>query len=293
MRLGATVVVLPLVSQCLCFTWNLKQQRLCTLVRKMCASLDDSADEEGMKLAEEFFQRMKEMKVLEDEEEDEEDEEEDCVEIPVSAVNVFKGIDEGRVGRLAGNVTFTNKELYKTLKERVLESPSAFVDLVSPPEEDEEGSVAPQDAEEGYRPPKTVPDPELTAGEVVTVVLEALNHNDTPDKNAGVKLLFGYSSPGSILRSPVKAPTIEEYADFLNTSEYKVLLHHHSVLIDKADYSYDKKKAFFTVRLKTGNGRKFTSVNFILSTKGSNEDDSWLIDSILIRPDGIGRRRGT
>jgi hypothetical protein len=63
-------------------------------------------------------------------------------------------------------------------------------------------------------------------------------------------------------------------------------------MIDKGKYSYDGKKAFFTARLRVGPGpMDTTSCNFILSSEGSGEDASWLIDSILIRPESMRRRR--
>jgi hypothetical protein len=63
-------------------------------------------------------------------------------------------------------------------------------------------------------------------------------------------------------------------------------------MIDKGDYSFDGKKAYFTARLRVGEGPlDFVSVNFILSTTGVEEDDCWLIDSILIRPQAMRRRR--
>ena len=160
-------------------------------------------------------------------------------------------------------------------------------------DEDEE-DVEEEEEVKAYAPPSEIPDSGLTAGEVVETVLAALNHNDVPDANRGVKTLVGFSGPSSVLRSPDKAPTVDEYADFLKTSEYEILLDHDGdrVVVDKADYAFDRKKAFYTVRLtSTGNPRDVTFVNFILSTRGSEEDDCWLVDSIIIRSRGI-RRRG-
>lgn len=62
--------------------------------------------------------------------------------------------------------------------------------------------------------------------------------------------------------------------------------------IDKGDYSFDGKKAFFTARLKVGPGPlDVVPVNFILSTSGTSDDSCWLIDSMLIRPQSMRRRR--
>jgi len=254
-----------------------KRNRQNALLPLLAASGDAEGSEEGSDLAAEFFQNLKGRDMGEEEEED------STRNIPVSEINVFSGRDEGGVGKLAGNVTFTNKELYDSLKERCLESPASFGKLVGD-EEDEPLSGG------EYKVVDSRPNPELTTGEVVTAVLDALNHKDIPEVNHGIRVLFGYSSPRSILGSE-KAPTVEEYADFLETTEYRVLLDHKQVIIDKATYAYDGKKAFYTVRLRTGSGRSFTSANIILSTNGKDEDDCWLIDSILIRDEGMGRRR--
>lgn len=257
---------------------------------------DDSSDEAGADLAADFFKNLKGRGIdgYEGNDNDEEDDEDESdQDISISAINAFRGVDKGKVGKLAGNVTFTNKELYSSLKERVLESPSAFSNLVGAGNEEEDDQVDEDDASIGlgYYPPSQIADSGLVAGEVVTTVLSALTHNDIPTPNYGVQILFAYSSRASVLKSE-KAPTVEEYADFLRSSEYSILLNHAQVIVDKADYSFDRKKSYFTVRLrKEQTGRDFTTVNFILSTTGSNEDDCWLIDSILIRPDGI-RRKG-
>lgn len=222
--------------------------------------------------------------------EDEEDEEEAVDNIPMSKLNIFRGRDEGKVGKLAGNVTLTNRNLYENLKERVLESPSAFVDLVGGEEAAAEMEVT--ELMRGiYKPPSLKPDSGLTAGEVVELVLQALSHNDEPTENYGVQVLFAYSSPHSFLKGP-DAPTIVEYADFIKTSEYAPMMSHTQVIIDKADYSYDKKKAFYTVRLRDGpaEDRIFTCINFILS-KNSDLEDCWLIDSAVARTEGLGRSR--
>ena len=220
--------------------------------------------------------------------EDEEDEE-TSDDIPISKINIFRGRDEGAVGKLAGNVTFTNRELYENLKERVLESPSAFVDLVGG--EKAAAEMEEEELQRGvYKPPGLEPDSGLTAGEVVELVLNALLHNDEPRENYGVEVLFAYSSPHSFLKSK-DAPTVAEYADFIKTSEHSPLMDHTQVIIDKADYSHDKKKAYYNVRLRSGPERSFTSVNFILSTEGSDDDDCWLVDSAVIRTEGLGRGR--
>lgn len=78
----------------------------------------------------------------------------------------------------------------------------------------------------------------------------------------------------------------------MKETEYKILFENQGASIDKADYSFDGKKAFFTARLQAGsNPLDSVSVNFILSTTGVDDDSCWLIDSMLIRPQSMRRRR--
>ena len=234
-------------------------------------------------------------------------------EFTASEMNIFKGYDDFGVGKLAGvyvcvfmsvkylsldkcfdadffrifpgNVTITNKDLYNTLKERVLESPSSFQKLTKGADDE----IATDDTytDKSYTPPTTIPDSELTAGEVVTTVLEALRNNDVPTKNKGVEVLFAYSSSASILADPSRAPSVDEYADGLKTSsDSRILLDHRDVVFDKADYSQDHKRAFINVRLKDAEGT-FTGVNFMLSMRSS--DQCWLIDSHLVKARGLRR----
>jgi hypothetical protein len=63
-------------------------------------------------------------------------------------------------------------------------------------------------------------------------------------------------------------------------------------VIDKGKYSFNGKKAFFTAKLKTGPGPLDTvSANVQLSAEGSGDDACWLVDSLLIRPPSMQRRR--
>jgi hypothetical protein len=279
------------------------------------------SNEEGADLAAEFFKMAMEKGInldprdmLEEDEEEEEvddndgagedgdeDEEDDEPEpnIPQGAINAFLGYDRGDVGeKLAGNVSLTNKQLYSEVKERVLDTAGGFVAFVKGAQDDDDEDEGDDDSDASsgdfskpYEVPTTVPDSDLTAGEVVILVLNALLNNDVPTPNKGVEILFGYSSEGSQIRNEVGL-TPAEYAEFLNETEYKVLFSHEGASIDKADYSFDGKKAFFTARLKTGTGPlDMVSVNFILSTKGVEDDACWLVDSMLIRPQSMRRRR--
>lgn len=269
--------------------------RFSLLLASSSSSSDEDEDSAGAELAKELFQmaNSKGIKIepseLSDEEDDEEDEDDDETEpnIPQGAINAFLGYDTGSgVGeKLAGNVSLTDSQLYSEVKERVLDTAGGFLDYISNAEDEEEDDDASNDeTTPSYVPHDPIPDADLTAGEVIMIVLEALRNNDTPREHTGVDILFGFSSENNYIRDLAPA----EYAQFLkDTEEYKILLDHDIASIDKGDYSFDGKKAFFTARLK--NGLTNVSVNFILSTKG--KDACWLIDSMLIRPQSMQRRR--
>lgn len=140
----------------------------------------------------------------------------------------------------------------------------------------------------------------LTNNEQPTV-LAALRNNDTPSPDYGVEILFGYSSPESQIVEQIETDglTPSQYKTFLCMSEDNLALFQHTAaLIDKADFSPDSLKGYFTARLIKAGGvdaapsKEDVSVNFILSTTGTNDDDCWLIDSMLIRPSKLRRRRG-
>lgn len=241
---------------------------------------DSSAgDEEGLSLASDFAKILAQRNIQLDDADLKELDEDDEEEL----------LDEEDVD----DVSLSDDQVYRELDERVLETAGGFVELLGKPgeDDDEEEEVAKPKV---YEPPKTVPDSELTAGEVVTLVLEALNNNNVPSNDYGIEILFGYSSPGSAISQAIEVEqmTPAEYGAFLKEEyEYKILFNHDEVIIEKGDYSNDGKKAFYTARLRSPGGNDFTNVNFILSTDGMEEDDCWLIDSLLIRPEGMRRRR--
>jgi hypothetical protein len=283
--------------------------RAMTSVLQLSSSSGGDPDQDGADLAAAFFkaaqakgidrEELLQLEEFEDIDDDDEEEEDDDNVSRQGAV--MNAMSESSSRLNAGNVSLTDDKIYSEVKERVLDTAGGFVDFVKRARDDDEDDddddddddelEISNDANKPYAPPTTVPDSELTAGEVIIVVLDALLHNDVPTKNRGVEIFFGYSSAGSQVKTEVGL-TPDEYADFLKETEYKVLFDHKGVSIDKADYSFDGKKAFFTARLQTGAGPlDIVSVNFILSTKGAQDDDCWLIDSMLIRPESMRRRR--
>jgi len=299
------------------------QQRRCSAFPSPATSTElfstpesEGTDSDGADLAAQFFQMAQakgvsidESDLMDDEDEDEEDEgygdpaygyggdddDDDDVEpnIPQGAIDAFVGYDTSDVDANP-TVDITNDQLYSEVKERVLDTAGGFVEMTRGAADDDDEDYDDDNGDGGvaeYVPPMTVPDAELTAGEVVLLVLTALKNNDNPYVNRGLEILFGYSSPGSQIQQE-EGLTPAEYGQFLKETEYKALFEHMDVTIEKGEYSFDGKKGFFTARLQTGlSTGDSISVNFILSAIGDGDDTVWLIDSILIRPQSMRRRR--
>lgn len=265
---------------------------------------DTNTNEDGANLAADFFKAMKERDIsleeeelgFDDTEEDEPDEtgpdDDEEINFPQGAINAFTGIDRGDPGdKLAGETSLTNQQIYDEVKDRVLESAGGFVELTKGVdyEDDGEGNVTPS---KGYEPPGRVPDSGMTAGEVVTTVLAALRNCDDPKPDHGIEILFGFSSELSQIAelSEREALTPLEYREFLSSSEEnRVLFDHEEVFIDKATYSSDKLRAYYTARLSTV-GSPSVLAQFTLSTTGTDDEDCWLIDSMKIRPSNLRKK---
>lgn len=277
---------------------------------------DEVPDAEGADLAAQFFQMAQakgvsidESDLLEDDEDDEDDDgqeydggygnndddddEEDDIEpnIPQGAIDAFVGYDTSDVDANP-TVDISNDQLYSEVKERVLDTAGGFVEMTRGAVDDDDDYYGDGNSDvREYVPPTTVPDAELTAGEVVLLVLTALKNNDNSYVNRGLEILFGYSSPGSQIKNE-EGLTPAEYGQFLKETEYTALFEHLDATIEKGEYSFDGKKGFFTARLQTGTATgDSVSVNFILSSVGEGDDSAWLIDSMLIRPQSMRRRR--
>jgi len=178
---------------------------------------EGTPDEEGADLAAQFFQMAQakgisideddlveeEEDLLDEMEEEEEysasmygynenfensDDEDDDEEpnIPQGAIDAFVGYDSSDVNANP-TVDISNDQLYSELEDRVLDTAGGFVEMTRGAVDDDDDFNDDGTAEEikEYVPPTTVPDAELTAGEVVLLILKALQNNDNPHKDRG------------------------------------------------------------------------------------------------------------
>jgi hypothetical protein len=188
--------------------------------------------------------------------------------------------------------TLTNDQIYRDVKEQVLDTAGCFVDFVKGASEDKDNSENDDDelpaAPKVYQPPSATLDPKLSAGEVVEIVLEALRHLDNPMPLYGMDVLFVQRVTNQARRRPHSSWNYQQLEGIgIQSFVCSQGCHNHW----QGWYSFDGKKAFLTALLKVGPSVKdVVAVNLILSNAG-DEADAWMVDSVLIRPESMRRRR--
>ncbi|KAG8461038.1 hypothetical protein KFE25_003607 [Diacronema lutheri] len=118
-----------------------------------------------------------------------------------------------------------------------------------------------------------------TPGEVVGLVLRALQDCDYPHDGHGVDVLQSFSSDVCVAsRAKISAEMLHRY---IKGSKFRILLEwvaiHYS---KKLETSLEGRRAYQELRLKSSASGDWSSVNFML---GATDDGRWLIDHIRVR----------
>lgn len=96
------------------------------------------------------------------------------------------------------------------------------------------------------------PDPDLEPEAVVRIQLEALQHNDDPEADAGIALAWAFAHPGN------RAATgpLGRFAAMLRSPAYRGLIDHRRHQVLPARRSPDR--AAYVVRVRSADGRRLT-----------------------------------
>ena len=122
------------------------------------------------------------------------------------------------------------------------------------------------------------PSPTLTPDEVVAAVLSALSRNDTPVKDHGISVTFGFASPAN--RAFVGP--IESFADLVRDDTYRPLLYHRHAARGLAHVTGDR--ATERVVITTSRGEKVAYV-FTLSLQNDGQyKGCWMTDGVTREP---------
>lgn len=119
------------------------------------------------------------------------------------------------------------------------------------------------------------PSAHLSARDVVEAQLKALQNNDYPDNNSGIKVAYNFASP---YQKAENGP-FRRYENMYNSRRFRTLINCSEYFVEK-HFSNDKKAEYFVfITDKNGKERVFL---FRLSKQTiSPYTDCWMTDSII------------
>ncbi len=124
--------------------------------------------------------------------------------------------------------------------------------------------------------PQTKPDPSLSPQDVVSIQIEALQHNDTPYEDRGIEVTFNFASPTN---KRVTGP-LERFKVMVRSPVYGPMIDHRS-----AEYQTVKVEGDFAqvdVILESKDGQ-FLGYRFTLSRQHVNQfEGSWMTSAVSL-----------
>jgi len=122
------------------------------------------------------------------------------------------------------------------------------------------------------------PSPTLSPDEVVGIVLSALSRNDSPVKDHGISVTFGFASPAN--RAFVGP--LESFAELVRDDTYRPLLNHRHAARGPAHVTGDR--ATVRVVITTVNGERVAYL-FALSLQNDGQyKGCWMTDGVTREP---------
>lgn len=125
--------------------------------------------------------------------------------------------------------------------------------------------------------PDLVPDPALTAINVVRIQLAALSRNDTPRPDAGIEITFRFASPDNRRQTG----PLPRFIQLVKTPVYSPMVAHRAAKVGEPMRSGDKQMV--TVVLTARNGAK-AAYMFILGKQTEDCDGCWMTEAVMRIP---------
>ena len=134
----------------------------------------------------------------------------------------------------------------------------------------------------GELAPDLVPNPALTASDVVRIQLGALANNDSPYQDAGIEITFRFASPDN---KKVTGP-LPRFIQLVKNPQYGPMLNHLSV--EYGEPSMEEGRKMIPVLLTGSDGNKAAYV-FIVGQQDIEEcQGCWMTEGVFrIRLDGM------
>jgi len=119
------------------------------------------------------------------------------------------------------------------------------------------------------------PSPDLSPEDVVRTVLHALQHNDTPGPDAGIRTTFNFASPGN------RASTgpVARFAEMVKGSIYGILIDFREAQIDPPEIVGERAR--IRLRVTGGDGRTATFIWELSRQSSPPYGGCWMTDSVL------------
>lgn len=122
--------------------------------------------------------------------------------------------------------------------------------------------------------PLPQPRVELSPGEVVRIVIDALANNDNPYTDAGIATTFAFASPAN----KVNTGPLDKFTRMVKGNVYGVMLNH--VASEFSEVVRTGNKAYQMVQLTAGNGKRIVFA-FRLSQQLDGEfANIWMTDAV-------------
>jgi hypothetical protein len=129
----------------------------------------------------------------------------------------------------------------------------------------------------GHEPHYDLPEPhpDLSPEDVVRTVLNALQHNDRPGPDFGVRTAFNFASPGN--RSATGP--LARFAEMIKSPGYGILIDFKTAQVDPPTTTGDHARV--VVHITGGDGRTATFIWELTRQSSSPYRGCWMTDSVM------------
>ena len=122
---------------------------------------------------------------------------------------------------------------------------------------------------------RTTPHPSLSPLDVVKIIMNALQKNEEPSNNRGIRVTFKFASPAN---KKVTGP-VERFVKMVTGPVYGKMVDHLGAVYEKIKIKGNS--ASIDVIIKASSSR-FVGFRFLLTKQRDNEfDGTWMTDSVI------------
>lgn len=151
---------------------------------------------------------------------------------------------------------------------------AAAVSLASGPLRAQQEGGASEKSLAGASVDAAVPNRDLSPEDVVSIQLEALRHNDSPSRDAGIATTFRFASPAN----RVATGPLDHFAQLVKTSAYSAMLNHKRV--ERGPMHVEDDEARQRVVVYSATGARVAYMFFLSRQHGGPYDGCWMTDGV-------------